>query len=116
MAEKLQQSEFEEIIKPLPPKDRIMLREEEITQDWLRNNIEYRRKLMKRDRWIGPIWVVIYGIALFKTGYGAITISIFVVGAVYFLYTLLTTGSYGLNRKRISVYEALLNKMLGKNL
>lgn len=112
MSNKLRQADFEEIIKPLPPKDRIILREEEITQDWLRNNIEYRRKLMKRDRWIGPVWVILYGIALFKTGYSAITIGIFAAGAVYFMYVLFTTGSYGLNRKRVRVYEALLDKMM----
>ena len=112
MPKKLQQSEFEEIIQILPPKDRTLLREQEITPDWLRESIKRHRKLMKRDLWLGPGWVVLYGIFLFKTGYSNLTIGIFVIGAVYFIYTIFTTGSFGLNRKRVKVYEELLSKMV----
>jgi len=114
MPKKLAQSEFDEIIQPLPAKDRTLLREQDVNADWLRENIERSRKLMKRDIWIGPVWVVLYGILLFKTGYSNLTITVFVIGAVYFIYTVFTTGSYGLNRKRVKVYERLLEKMGGK--
>jgi hypothetical protein len=111
MPKKLQPDEFEQIIQPLPARDRTLLREQEITPEWLRENIGRCRKLMKRDLWIGPVWVILYGILLFKTGYSNLTIGIFVIGAVYFIYTIFTTGSFGLNRKRVGVYEALLKKM-----
>ncbi len=111
MSKKIEQSEFEQIIQPLPSKDKIVLREQEITTEWLQENVARCRKLMKRDLWIGPLWVILYGILLFKTGYSNLTIAIFVIGAVYFIYTIFTTGSFGLNRKRVSVYEELLKKM-----
>lgn len=111
MLKKLSKDEFERIIKPLPARERTAMRERELTPDWLKESMSRCRRLMKRDTWIGPIWVILYGIFLFRTGYSNLTIAIFVIGAVYFVYTIFTTGSYGLNRKRLKVYGALLEKM-----
>jgi hypothetical protein len=66
---------------------------------------------MKRDLWVGIPWFIAYTVALFTTGIGNLTLGIFVVGMVYFVYTVFTTGSYGLNRKRVKVYEQLLEKL-----
>lgn len=107
----MRKDEFEKIIQFLPSKDRTVLREETLTPDMLREKIVRTRKLMRRDIWIGPIWVVLYGISLFTRGYDNLTIGIFVIGAAYFIYTVFTTGSFGLNRKRVKVYQDLLEKM-----
>ncbi len=87
------------------------MREQEITADWLRAQTEHCQSLMTRDKWVGPIWFVAYSVALFKTGFSSLTITIFLIGMSYFIYTLLKTGSFGLNRKRVQVYELLLKAM-----
>ena len=114
MPKPLHPSDFEKIIQPLPAKDRTALREEALTPEVLCEKIGRLRKLMRRDIWIGPIWVVLYGVSLFTTGYGNLTIVIFVIGAAYFIYTVFTTGSFGLNRRRVKVYAELLEKMEGR--
>jgi hypothetical protein len=40
-----------------------------------------------------------------------LTVTIFLFGMAYFIYTILKTGSFGLNRKRVQVYEELLKAM-----
>lgn len=108
MPKKLQPREFEEIIRLLPAKERMALREQEISVAWLRENIARSKRLMKRDLWIGPVWFLAYAVSLFLTRFSNLTIGIFVVGAAYFIYTIFSTGSFGLNRKRVQVYEQLL--------
>ena len=111
MPKKLQQKEFEALISSLPPKDRLALREQDISPEWLKDNIARCKSLMKRDLWVGPVWFVAYSVSLFLTRFSNFTIGIFVVGAIYFVYTIFSTGSFGLNRKRVHVYEQLLEKM-----
>lgn len=113
MRGKLQPNEFEKIIAPLPTKERIALREHPPGPEWLRDQVEVCRKLMKRDLWVGPIWFAVYGLALFTTQFSIPTIGIFVAGAGYFIYTIFTTGSFGLNKKRVQVYRQLLEKLEG---
>ena len=108
MGKKLQPKEFESIISTLSAKEQAKLREQEITDDWLREQIEQCNYLMTRDKWVGPIWFVAYSVSLFKFGFTSLTITIFLFGMAYFIYTILKTGSFGLNRKRVQVYEALL--------
>ena len=84
------------------------MREQNLSPDWLRGQIEQCRYLMNRDKWVGPIWFVAYSVALFKTGFSSLTVTIFLIGMAYFIYTILKTGSFGLNRKRVKVYEELL--------
>jgi len=111
MGKKLQLKTLDSIIGMLPAKEQAKLREQELSPDWLREQIEQCRYLMKRDMWIGPIWFIAYTIALLKTGFSSMTITIFLIGMVYFIYTLTKTGSFGLNRKRVQVYEQLLKAL-----
>lgn len=111
MPKSLDKSEFEKIIKPLPAKDRTALRELELTKPLLEEKIAVSRRMMKRDVWVGIPWFIAYSVALYTKGIGNISIGIFVVGMIYFMYAVFTTGSYGTNRKRIQVYEQLLEKM-----
>ncbi len=111
MAKKLKPADFEAIIKSLPNKERIRLREQELSAVWLEENIERCKNLMKRDVYIGLPWFVTYTISLWKVGMNNITAAIFVIGVVYFVYTTFTTGTYGLNQRKVKVYEELLKKI-----
>ncbi len=111
MSKKLQKDEFEKIIQPLTPRDRMALREQEIQPEWLRENIARCQKLMTRDLWIGPFWILAYGVSLFLTRFSKLTIGIFVVGAAYFAYAVFSTGSFGQNRRRVQVYKELLKRL-----
>ncbi|MCF8246341.1 MAG: hypothetical protein K9J37_18170 [Saprospiraceae bacterium] len=111
MGKKLQPKEFESIISELSAKEQAKLREQEISVDWLREQIGQCNYLMTRDKWVGPIWFVAYAVALFKTRFSSLTVTIFLAGMAYFIYTILKTGSFGLNRKRVQVYEQLLKAM-----
>ena len=108
MGKKLQPKELDSIISVLPAKEQAKLREQDISPDWLREQIEQCRYLMTRDKWVGPIWFVAYSVSLFKTGFSSLTITIFLIGMSYFIYTILKTGSFGLNKKRVQVFEQLL--------
>lgn len=107
----MQQSEFENIIKPLPAKDRTALRGQELTVTWLEENIEKCRKAMKRDMLVGIPWFILYSVALFTRGLGYVSLGIFAAGMIYFVYAIFTTGSFGQNRKRVKVYEELLERI-----
>ena len=108
---KLSRKELEKAAAKLPVKDRATILEEEVTLEWLEEQIKFRKGLMKRDVFIGLPWFVVYTASLFMFGMTSATIAIFVVGMVYFIYTIFTTGSYGDNKKRIGVYEELLQKL-----
>ncbi len=107
----MRQDEFESIIGILPVRDRIAMREQELSPEWLQENIARCNRLMKKDLWVGLIWFALYSISLFLTKFGKLTIGIFVIGLVYFTYVVFKTGSFGLNKKRIRVYEQLLEKL-----
>lgn len=108
MGKKLQPKTLESIIAVLPAKEQAKLRTQDITPDWLREQIKLCKGLMKRDMWVGPIWFLGYSAALFLTGVGTTTITIFLFGIMYFIYTITKTGSFGINRKRVQVFEELL--------
>ncbi|GEM_PF-2740568 len=111
MGKKLQPKSLESIIAVLPAKEQDRLREQDLSPDWLREQIAQCNYLMKRDKWVGPIWFLAYSVALFKTRFSSLTITIFLIGMSYFIYTLFKTGSFGLNRKRVQVFEQLLTEM-----
>lgn len=113
MGKKLQPKELESIISALPAKEQVKLRQQEITADWLREQTKQCQSLMNRDKWVGPIWFVAYSVTLFKIGFSSLTVTIFLIGMSYFIYTIFKTGSFGLNRKRVQVYEELL-KAIGE--
>lgn len=107
---KLNPKELEPLIKALPKKDQLALNEQDITKEWLEEQVEYRKGLMKRDALIGLPWFLFYTASLYFVGMTPLTITIFVIGVVYFIYTILTTGTYGNNRKRVQIYEEMLKK------
>lgn len=108
MGKKLQPKALDSIIGILPKKEQAKLRTQDLSPEWLEENIAYCKGLLKRDIWFGAIWFVAYTVALFVTKFGQLTISIFLLGMAYFIYTIFKTGSFGLNKKRIQVYEQLL--------
>lgn len=110
-SKKINPKELEKLIGVLPKKDRATMREQNITKEWLEEQIEFRKGLMKRDALIGLPWFVAYTASLYFVGMTPITVTIFVIGVVYFGYTIFTTGTYGNNRKRVQVYEELLKKL-----
>ncbi len=111
MAKKLNKADLEAIIKVLPAKERNKLKGENLTVQWLEENIERCKALMKRDALIGIPWFLAYSVSLWKAGMNNITIAIFVIGMAYFVYTTFTTGSYGLNQKKVKVYKDILTKL-----
>ncbi|HFA50350.1 MAG TPA: hypothetical protein ENJ95_15160 [Bacteroidetes bacterium] len=111
MPKKIKPAELEEIIKNLSSKDRKKIQEQELSVEWLEENIERTNRLMKRDFWVGLPWFLAYSISLWKVGMNNITVTIFVIGVVYFVYTTFTTGTYGNNQRRKKVYEELLKKL-----
>jgi hypothetical protein len=111
MGKKLQSKELDSIISVLPAKEQAKLRAQDISPEWLLENIAFCKGLMKRDMWFGPIWFIGYSVLMFIYGYTPYTVSIFLLGMGYFIYTIFKTGSYGLNRRRVQVYEELLKKI-----
>ena len=111
MAKKLKPADLEAAIKNLPKKEQRKLREQEITASWLEEQIETCQNLMKRDVYIGLPWFAAYTISLWQVGFNNITVTIFVVGVVYFVYTTFTTGTYGFNQRKVKAFEELLNKL-----
>ncbi|TAK34921.1 MAG: hypothetical protein EPO28_15455 [Saprospiraceae bacterium] len=111
MPKKLQTTELEKIIKPLPQRERKTLAAQDLTSAWLEENIGRSKRSIKMDLWVGIPWFVLYSVALFAKGIGNLSLGIFVLGMIYFIYAIFTHGSYGLNKKRVSVYEQLLDKM-----
>ncbi len=111
MAKQIGRADFEAIIKTLPKKDRNKLLEQELSVKWLEENIEKCKGLMKRDAMIGIPWFLAYSLSLWQVGMNNITAAIFVIGVIYFIYTTFTTGTYGLNQRRVKVYEAILEKI-----
>ncbi|MBI5915252.1 MAG: hypothetical protein HY842_07740 [Bacteroidetes bacterium] len=111
MPKKLQPSELEKIIGVLPVKEQQSLRQQDINPAWLQENIARCKGLLRRDLWVGLTWFVAYSAALFVTKFSSLTITIFVFGVIYFIFTIFKTGSFGLNRKRVQVFEQLLNQL-----
>lgn len=109
MGKKLQPNELDSIIGILPKKEQIILKaQQDLSPEWLGEKIAYFKKLMQRDIWFGAVWFVAYTVALFLTKFSQITVYIFLMGMAYFIYTIFKTGSFGLNKNRVKVYEELL--------
>ncbi len=108
MGRKLQPKELESIIGILPKKEQLVLKAQDLTPEWLEGKIADFKKLIQRDIWFGGVWFVAYTAALFLTKFSQITVYIFLIGMAYFIYTIFKTGSFGLNKNRVKVYEELL--------
>ena len=118
MPKKLPPEKLEQMIKPLPTKDRIAIREQQpITEQWLEDKIKRCKGLMKRDLWMGLPLMFAYLASMLMAYFSNqniannITVSLGVLAFGYFGYTVFTIGSYGTNRKRLGVYQALLNEI-----
>lgn len=102
-------TDLEQLMKKLPFREKKRLEETEITPEFLKAEIEKAQKAMKRDQYFGIPWFLVYSWAWFQLGRDNITVIIFVIGLVYFCYAIFTSGSYGLNRKRVKIFEEMLN-------
>ncbi len=111
MPKSLSQDEITRIASILPKRDRSDLAKQSLSKEWLSSQIELCQKRMKRDLWIGLPWFLIYSYLLFTEGVNAVSMGVFAVGMVYFVYTIFTTGSYGLNKNRVKVYKQLLEEL-----
>lgn len=102
---------IETIASLLPKKERRDLANQVLSKDWLQSQIEICQKRMKRDLWIGLPWFLLYSFLLFTKGVNVLSMGVFAAGMVYFVYTIFTTGSYGLNKNRVKVYKQLLEEL-----
>ncbi len=105
------QEDLEVLLKVLPRKERENLKRENLTVGFLEAAIQRSETAMKWDRIVGVPWFIIYSVSLVYFGLGNITFAIFVVGLVYFTFRVFKYGSYGLNRKRVKIFEHLLKKL-----
>ena len=108
---KLTEKEFRDLIKPLPLRERERLKRKDMTPEWLEEQIAYAKQEMKNDIYLGIPWVIIYSISLFQFGLTAATIAIFCIGAAYFFYVTIKRGNYGLLKKKVQVFENILDKL-----
>lgn len=92
----------------LPKKEREEIRANKLSKEEMTNRIQRSQDAMKQDLWVGIPWFVAYSVMWFTTGVSFGTIALTVVGVVYFSYSYFTSGSYGVNRHRVKVYESLL--------
>lgn len=108
---KLTEKEFRQFTKPLPLRERERLKRTDMTGEWLQNQIEYAKQEMKNDVYLGIPWVIIYSISLLQFGLTSATIAIFCIGAVYFIYVTIKRGNYGLLKKKVQVFERILEHL-----
>lgn len=107
----MMKKELEEIMKKLPFREKERLKQIELTPEFLEIEIEKAKKSMTRDKYFGIPWFLAYTFAWFNLGAHNITISIFVIGLIYFCYAIFTQGSYGLNRKRVKAFEEMIKHL-----
>ena len=111
MAKKIPAKELRKISLGLPRKERKQFLQMQFDPKDLEERIELARGLMKRDLIIGIPWAVAYAASLWFFQFHYTTLILFSMGVVYFVYTFFTTGSYGLNRRRIKAYQQILAKI-----
>lgn len=104
-------AEKEQLLKRLPRRYAEEIHQTSWTRDLLLAEIAEKRQLMKNDLWFGIPWAIIFLGSLWYFGYTTGTIAILLVGIVYFSLALWKFGSYGVNRKRVRIYELLLEEM-----
>lgn len=108
---KLTEKEFRELTKPLPLRERERLKRQEMTPDWLESQIVTAKQEMKNDLYLGIPWVIMYTISLLQFGLTSATIAIFCIGAAYFVYVTIKRGNYGLLKKKVQVFEKVLQHL-----
>ena len=104
---KKKQKAIEEALKRLPALERKKIDIQNLDHAFLDEGIEKSKKAMKTDAIFGIPWVIIYGYTLFTFGPHVLTLGVFIIGIVFFAYAIRTRGSYGVNKKRVQVYEKI---------
>ena len=94
----------------LPRKEREEINSGSLSKEEMAARIRRSRDAMKQDLWVGIPWFVAYLVMWFTTGISFGTIALTVIGIIYFTYSFFTTGSYGVNRRRVKIYQYLLEK------
>ncbi|MBK7408533.1 MAG: hypothetical protein IPL49_02635 [Saprospirales bacterium] len=92
----------------LPRKEREEIRTKSVSKEEMRQRVQRSRDAMKQDLWVGIPWFLAYTLMWFTTGVSFGTIALTIIGIVYFTYSYFTAGSYGVNRRRVKIYEHLL--------
>lgn len=92
----------------LPRKEREEIKSGSLRKEEMATRLKNSQDAMKRDLWVGIPWFVAYTIMWFTTGASFGSIALTAVGLAYFTYSYFTAGSYGVNRRRVKIYEALL--------
>jgi uncharacterized membrane protein len=111
----LNQKELKEIIRFLPSNERQKLLETKPDPTELEKQIANCKEAMRLDAWFGIPWVILYGLSLLLFGFNAGTIALLIIGIAFFTYRFFTSGSYGLNRKRVKVYQKILDRLQKKS-
>ena len=104
------EKKFQVIIARLPKKDREKLKLRELHLEKLEALKKEAQDAMNRDLWVGIPWFVMYASSMFMFGLTSMTVLLFVLGMVYFVYSYFKFGHYGLNKLRHTVYEDLLRE------
>ncbi|MCB0619345.1 MAG: hypothetical protein KDC43_07855 [Saprospiraceae bacterium] len=107
----MKRRELEQIVTPLPRKEREELLKSPPAVAQLEEKVRQCKQAMNRDLWVGIPWFLLYCFSLFYFGISAFTATILAVGALYFVYSAPRHGSFGMNRKRVKVYEELLGRL-----
>ncbi|MBR9923307.1 MAG: hypothetical protein GYB31_20945 [Bacteroidetes bacterium] len=107
----LTEKRFREIVNKLPKKDRNQLQLKDLDEATLEQMIRDSEDAMKRDLWVGIPWFVMYTSSLIVFGFTSLTVTLLVIGVIYFVYSYVKFGSYGMNRVRVSVYKQLLEDL-----
>jgi len=107
MPKRLKEKELDQILRPLPMKERKRVKAAELSKHWLDKEIEKAKYAKKQDISFGLPWFVAYGFCLWKFQYTTPTLILFFIGLAYFCYAIFTRGTYGLNSRRVQVFEEL---------
>ena len=106
-AKKTDKKSVDEIIRFLPASERKRIKAMTLTLEFLNEEIEKSKKAMKLDASFGIPWLIAYFFCMYKFRYTTPTLIIFGIGVLYFCYAYFTRGSYGLNSKRVKVFEEI---------
>ena len=105
---------LEKMLLTIPKKERNKISSVNWTEKRLQEAIKETSNNMKYDLQFGIPWIVIYGVSHFTFGPTPLTITILVLGFIYFLLVMTKRGSYGLNRRKKKIFEYLLSKRNGE--
>ena len=111
----ISKKDFNDQTRFLPQKERNRLwewvnQDGGVERSLVEEKVTSTKELMKRDLIFGLPWFGMLAFLWFGTGITIGTIIVLFIGIFYFTYTFFTTGSYGVNRKRLKLYQTLLDR------